>query len=92
MSGAGYFFMFRSLDDLKKNAKLTKHQEVKEDPRIIYFTAYLPGAKTFMYIPVFRIRKYLDLPDPKPDPSVRVTGPDPPIIKQIDFFCFVTFS
>jgi hypothetical protein len=82
MSGADYFvFVLRSLDDLKKNAKLTKHQEVKEDPKIIYFTPYLPGAKSFLYIPVFRIRRihiFLDLSDP----LVTVTGPDPPIIQQ----------
>ncbi len=83
MSCADYFFMFRSLDDLKKNAKLTKHQEVKEVPRIIYFTAYLLGAKSFMYIPVLwilRIRKFLGLPDP--NLLVRGTVPDPPIIQQ----------
>jgi hypothetical protein len=47
MSGAEYFFMLRSLDDLKKNAKLTKHQEVNKSLELFILHHIYLGRKAF---------------------------------------------
>ncbi len=47
---------------------------------VLFFRYVVHLFHNFMFLPVFRIRMFLGLPDP--DPLVRGPDPDPSIIKQ----------